>query len=102
MSWLKDVVIGIGTSAAMAAFFSYGMSKPESFMPWLAFILACSLVNGLTMTPTATYRHDRPEATCQIFSGHTIHPPRFSRFKEPGVLTLVVVLAGVLAWIFIR
>ena len=102
MSWLKDTVIAIGISAVMAAFFSFAMSKPETFMPWFAFALACALGNSLIMTPTATYRHDRPEATRQIFSGHTIHPPRIARLKEPGILVLVLVLAVVLAWVFIR
>src|SRR5688500_4553703 len=102
MSWLKDTVIGIGISALMAAFFSYAMSKPENFMPWFAFTLACALGNSLIMTPTATYSPDQPAMTRQIFSGHTIHPPRVSRLKEPGTLVLVVVLATVLAWVFTR
>ena len=102
MSWLKDTVIAIGISALMAAFFSYVMSTPENFMPWFAFALACALGNSLTMTPTVSYRHDQPEPTRQIFSGHTIHPPRAARLKEPGILALALTLAAVLAWIFIR
>ena len=102
MSWLKDTVIAIGISALMAAFFSYAMSKPENFMPWFAFTLACALGNSLIMTPTASYRPERSEVARQIFSGHTIHAPRVSRFKEPRILLLVVVLATVLALIFAR
>ena len=102
MGWLKDTVIGIGISALMAAFFSYAMAKPDSFMPWFAFALACALGNSLTMTPSGAYTPDRPEMTRQIFSGHTIHPPRVSRLKEPGTLVLVVVLATVLVWVFTR
>ena len=102
MCWLKNTVISIGISALMAAFFSYAISKPEKFMPWFAFVLACALGNSLTMTRTEAYRHDQPEPTQQIFSGHTIHPPRAARLKEPGVLVLALILAAVLAWIFIR
>ena len=102
MSYFKDTVIAIGISALMAAFFSYVMSKPENFMPWFAFTLACALGNSLTMTPTVSYRHDQSEPTRQIFSGHTIHPPRAAPLKEPGTVVLALTLTVVLAWIFIR
>lgn len=102
MSWLKDSVIVIGVSAFTAGLFSYALSKPESFAAWFAFTLACALGNSLTMTQSASYSHDQPEPSLRIFSGHTIHPPRFARFKEPGILVLALVLSGVLAWIFVR
>ena len=102
MRRLKEISVAIGSSAVIAAVFSYGMSRPTDFWPWFAFAIACSVVNGLIMTPTADYAPGRSETTAKTLSGHTVHAPRFSRLKDPVLVSLVIVLCSVLVWIFVR
>ena len=102
MGWLKDACIAIAASAAIAAFFSFGMSQSSNFWSWFAFAIACSIGNGLIMTPTDRYFPGAPESTVQTLSGHTIHAPRLSRLKDPAIVTLLVVLFGALARIFLK
>jgi hypothetical protein len=100
MDYLKNVTLAVGVSAAMAAVFSYLMSIPDKFMLWFAFLLACSIVNGLTITPTQEPSPAKGrEWRRPIFTGQTIHAPRAGRLKDPVIVTLLAVFAGVVAWI---
>jgi len=101
MGWLKESCIAITASAAIAAVLSFGMSRSTNFWPWFAFAIACSIGNGLILTPTDQYSPSAPEITARTFSGHTVHAPRFSRLKNPTVVALLVVLCGVLAFIYL-